>query len=262
MRGRRLRKAVALAGVLVMAAAVPAQAEVVQKHNVRVTFQGSLSPKALPRTGATPVQVAVGADITPVGKGEAPPRLRTVTIAINSYGHFDPGAVPQCTLEEIQPSSTENALAACGSSLIGEGTFAAAVLLGKQAAFPSAGKLYAFNGVVDGKPAILAHVYGEDPVPTSFTLVFRLLQRAGTYGTVLRASIPEATGDSGYITGLSLDLGKVVKSNGKPRSYLSASCPAPAGFPGATFPFAKAELNFGAYTVRSVLERNCKALGK
>jgi len=135
---------------------------------------------------------------------------------------------------------------------------AAAALISRQAPFPSDGKLYAFNGVVDGRPAILAHVYGETPVPTSFTLVFELRPGKGTFGTLLRASLPEVTGDSGYITGISLNLAKTVRRGGKVRSYLSASCPAPKGFTRAVFPFAKTTLDFGNRKVDSTLTRDCK----
>jgi hypothetical protein len=237
-----------------------AQAEVVQKGGLRVSFTGELSPTKLPRSASAPIHVKVGTQIE-AAKAKSPPRLRAMTIAINRYGHFDPDLLPKCTLRDIQPSTTENALAACGDSLIGRGTFQANVALSRQAPFPSAGPLYAFNGVVNGKPAILAHVYGEKPVPTSFTLVFELKKAKGTFGTLMRASLPNLTGNSGYITGLSLDLGKTVRSHGKTRSYLSASCPAPKGFSGASFPFAKVSLDFGQKKVEETLARNCKVRG-
>jgi hypothetical protein len=52
------------------------------------------------------------------------------------------------------------------------------------------------------------------------------------------------TGNSGYIIGLSLKLGRSFSSQRKRGSYLSAGCPAPSGFPGATFPFARASFGF------------------
>jgi hypothetical protein len=237
-----------------------AQAEVVQKGDLRVSFVGKLSPSALPRSGSAPIRVEVGTRID-AAKAKNPPRLRAMTIAINRYGHFDPDLLPKCTLADIQPSTTENALEACGDSLVGRGTFSANVALSRQAPFPSAGPLYAFNGVVNGRPAILAHVYGEKPVPTSFTLVFELRKSKGTFGTLMRASLPNLTGSSGYITGLSLDLGKTVRSGAKTKSYLSASCPAPKGFSGASFPFAKVSLDFGKEKVEETLARNCKVRG-
>ena len=203
------------------------------------------------------MHVSVGAKIASTD-GTAPPRLRTMTIAINGAGQISPGLVPVCTMSDIQPSTTQNALRACRASLVGEGYFQAKVAVGKSAEFPAAGKLYAFNGRWHGRPAILAHVYGTDPVPTSFTLPFALSGAKGTFGTVLKASLAQATGSSGYITGLSLNLGRTVGQGPSRRGYLSADCPAPKGFGGAVFPFARAQLGFGKTSVTQTLSRSCK----
>lgn len=255
----RRRVAVLLAVLVLAGLAVGAfaNAEVVQRGSLRVTFDGALTPRSLPRTGTAPVRVGVSAKIA-TDDGAPPPQLRTMTIAINSAGRFDPTLLPVCTVADIQPSTTANALRACGDSLVGQGSFQAKVLLGQSAAFPAVGKLYAFNGRYHGHPAILAHVFGTEPVPTSFTLPFELLKSKGTFGTVLRASLPAVTGKSGYITGLSLNLGRTVGSGPRRRSYLSAGCPAPQGFPGAVFPFARASFDFGTSKLTSTLTRNCK----
>jgi hypothetical protein len=235
-----------------------AEAEIVQKADVRVKFEGKLTPTALPRSGEARVRVSVGTKITAL-KASDPPRLRRISIAINSAGKFSPGALPVCTVPDIQPSTTQNALKACGPSLVGTGTFAAKVLLPQQASFPAGGKLDAFNGRYQGHPAILAHVYGTEPVPTSFTLPFVMSARKGELGTVLTASLAEVTSKAGYITELSLDLGASGDSGKTP--YLSASCPAPNGFGAATFPFAKATLDFGKVNLESTLTRNCQVRG-
>jgi hypothetical protein len=253
----RARLLLALAALACLALGSLAQAEVVQRGNLRVSFDGDLSPKALPRSGMAPVKVAVAAKIASTSS-DAPPQLRQISIAINRNGHFTPKGLPVCSMRDIQPSTTANALKACRSSLVGEGHFSAKVLLSQQAPFPSEGKVFAFNGTLHGKPAIFAHVYGTTPVPISYTLPFVIQPAKGTYGTVLRASLPSVTGDSGYITGLSLILGRNFSSHGQRRSYLSAGCPAPAGFPGAVFPFARASFGFAGRTVTSVLTRSCK----
>jgi hypothetical protein len=232
-----------------------AEAEVVQKGDVRVDFEGTLTPTALPRTGEAPVRVAVGAKITALKESD-PPKLKRISIAINSAGKIAPKALPVCTVRDIQPSTTANALKACGSSLVGTGTFAAKILLPQQASFPAGGKLYAFNGTYKGQPAILAHVYGTEPVPTSFTLPFIISNGVGELGTVLTASLSEATGKAGYITELSLALGD--PKGGSRTPFLTADCPAPNGFGGATFAFAKATLDFGGPKVTSTLTRNCQ----
>ncbi|HET7444208.1 MAG TPA: hypothetical protein VFJ57_06075 [Solirubrobacterales bacterium] len=230
--------------------------EVVQRGGVRVSFKGSLAPRVLPRRGRMPVTASVGARIAAVG-GSTPPQLRQIEIEINRNGHFDPGGLPACRLDQIQPATTKAALAACRRSLVGEGTFSARVLLPQQSPFPATGKVYAFNARWHGRPAIFAHVYGTRPLPTSYTLPFELLPRHGTFGTALRASLPAITGNSGYITGLSLSFGAA-----RARGYLTAGCPAPAGFPGALFPFAHVSFAFtGGRRLASTLIRNCKARG-
>jgi len=241
---------------------VPAStSEIVQRRGVRVSFDGKLTPRALPRRGVAPVGIAVDAKIAATG-GEAPPQLRKIAIAINRNGHFTTQGLPVCRMHDIQPSTTANALVACRRSLVGEGHFSANVKLPQQSPFPSAGKVLAFNGRLRGKPAIFAHIYGTQPAPTSTVLPFSIKGAHGTYGTVLEASLPQATGDWGYVTGLKMDLRRSFNYRGKGRSYLSAGCPAPAGFPSAVFPLARTSFDFaGGPTLVSVLNRSCKATG-
>jgi hypothetical protein len=246
--------------LVVLAVAGLARAEVVQRDHLRVSFEGELTPHTLPRSGEAPVKVAVGGKITTTN-GSNPPQLRTVSIAINRNGHLAVGGLPVCRIQQIQPASNAGALEACRDSLVGEGSFSANVLLPSQAPFPSAGKVLAFNGAFHGKPAILAHVYGTQPAPTSYTLPFQVIPTKGTFGTTLEASLPQVTSEWGYVTGLSLTLGRTFRYRGKAHSYLSGSCPAPAGFPGATFPLAQASFGFPGHTLTSILTRSCKVRG-
>lgn len=256
-----MRAPLAVAAILTLLLVSLAQAEIKQQGNLRLTFGGEIAPKKLPRQGSAPVKVAVSAEIAPV-KGSTPPQLQKIAIAINRFGKIDPEGLPVCEVDEIQPSTTQKALAACRSSLVGEGSFSAKVLLPEQSPFPSSGKIYAFNGVYKGRPAILAHVYGEQPAPTSVTLPFAIGQKKGTFGTVLTTSLPQVTSEWGYVTGLSMTLQRQFSYRGKARSYTSASCPAPKGFSGATFSFAKATFGFaGGRSISSTLTRNCKARG-
>lgn len=230
--------------------------EVFQQAGVRVKVDGELAPTALPRRGAAGVHVSLDTEIA-AADGGTPPQLRQIAIAINHNGHFEPRGLPVCRLALIQPSSNDGALAACRASLIGQGSFSANVKLPQQSPFPSAGKVLAFNGRMHGHPVILAHVFGTEPVPTSFTLPFTIGSTKGTYGTVLRATVPKATG--GFITGLRLDLGRSFRAGGGRRNYISAGCPAPAGFPGAVFPLARTSFTFsGGPKLTSVLTRNCR----
>jgi DNA-binding beta-propeller fold protein YncE len=234
---------------------------VVQHSGVRVSFDGKLTPHTLPRHGMGPVGIVVDAKIAATG-GDDPPQLRRISIAINRNGQFSSQGLPVCRLDQIQPSTTEGALAACGRSLVGEGHFSANVKLPQQSPFPSDGKVLAFNGRVNGKPAILAHIYGTQPAPTSTVLPFLLRNAHGTYGTTLEASLPQATGSWGYVTGLRMNLRRRFTYRGRSHSYLSAGCPAPAGFHAAEFPLARTSFDFaGSLTLVSVLNRTCRARG-
>jgi hypothetical protein len=249
-------KATALFGsvLLVLLAAVPAgRAEVSQKGGVRVAVDGSLSPNRLPRRGSAPVSVSVSGNIDSLNEA-ALPQLQKMTVAINSAGHLDLHGIPHCRIGHINPSTNEQALAACGSSLIGEGSFSADVKLPEQSPFPSEGRLLAFNGTIGGKPAIFGHIYGTKPLPTSFVLPFRVKQQKGTFGTVLEAAFPRATGEWGYVTGITLNLNK--------KRFLSAGCPAPKGFSKVVFPLMKTSFSFaGGLSLDNTLTRSCRAKG-
>jgi len=239
---------------LALLALVPAgQAETSQKQGVRVAVDGDLSPNRLPRRGSAPVSVSVSGQISPIGSSTLP-QLEKMTVAINSVGHLDLSGIPHCRIGHINPSTNQEALEACRSSLIGEGSFSADVKLPEQSPFPSEGKLLAFNGTIGGKPAIFGHIYGTKPLPTSFVLPFKVKQAKGTFGTILEAAFPRATGEWGYVTGISLNLDK--------KRFLSAGCPAPKGFSKAVFPLMKTSFDFaGGLQLNNTLTRTCKAKG-
>jgi hypothetical protein len=245
-----------IAGSLLLCVAL-ASAEVVQQHGIRASFQGTLTPRRLPLHGEAPVRVSLSAKISG-STGSPPPFLRRIEIAINRHGRFEPHRLPVCRLAQIQPTTNADALRACGRSLVGEGQFSAQVGFTGQAPFPARGKVLAFNGTYEGAPAILAHVYGTHPAPTSYTVPFVLGPGNGEFGTVLEAELPDATGTSGYITGISLSLGRTSGQGGAGRPYLSAECPVP----GVSFTLARARLSFvGGKTLVSAVQRDCEASG-
>lgn len=256
-----MRKAICLAGALcALALAQTSQAELVQRDGVRVTVTGGLTPKRLPRHGTAPITVAIGGHISPTTKG-ALPQLQSVSFAFNKGGRLDL-AGPKCRIGRIDPSTSQEALSACRPSLLGEGHFSADVRFPEQSPFPSEGKVLAFNGVLRGSPAIFAHIYGTEPVPTSYVLPLFVHHSGGSFGTRLDASLPQATGKWGYVTGLRLRLGRTFTSHGQTHSFLSAGCPAPAGFPGALFPLVKTTFAFAAgNTLTTTLNRSCKVRG-
>jgi hypothetical protein len=255
------RLSLGLAAATLLLAAPPATGELIQKGHIRIAVKGGLSPTRLPRRGVAPITVAIGGRISSTSPGD-PPQLQAVTFGFNRVGRLDLGGLPRCRLGRIAPSTTAEALAACGDSLIGSGTFSANVRFPEQSPFPSRGRVLAFEGALRGVPVIFAHVYGTEPLPTSYVLILSIHHVGGTFGTVLSTSLPQATGNWGYVTGLHLKLGRTFSRHGKRHSFLSAGCPAPAGFPGALFPLTRTVFSFvGGKTLTATLTRSCTAIG-
>ncbi len=257
-RRARLAFAVGALGLTSLTAASPARAELVERGDLFVEFDGGIAPNALPRDHLAPISIEIDGTVRTLS-GSRPPALRWISIAINRGGRIDRRGLPVCHASEIDPGTSAEALAACGSALVGEGRYLANTAFPEQSTFPTRGRIVAFNSVDHGHPAILAHVYGPDPVPTTRIIFFRIRRHGGTFGTTLTAHLPASVNRYGYLRKISLDLFRVFRYRGRLRSYLSAACAAPPGFPGAVFPFARASMAFeDGRTLASTLTRSCR----
>ncbi|HVW45818.1 MAG TPA: hypothetical protein VHA76_02100 [Solirubrobacterales bacterium] len=189
-----------------------------------------------------------------------PPSLRRIAIEVNRVGVLDRAGLPTCPPGRIRAASTADALAACRGALVGEGRAGGVIVLPEQAPTPFAGRVVAFNGrPADGRPTILAHLFTARPAPLTFVLAFAVRRlRSGTYGTRLVATVPVRTRRTAHITSFALRLRRAFSVDGERRAYLSAGCPAPAGFTGATFPLVRASYGFvGEKTIADTLVRTC-----
>lgn len=248
-----------LASVVVFAGCVSAaSAELTARGDLFVKFDGGIVPRALPRAVPAPISVQISGTVRTLS-GERPPALRRIVVAINSGGQIDTEGLPVCRQSQIYPASTREALAACAPALVGGGSFTANLAFPEQSAFPTRGRVVAFNARIGGQRAILAHVYGRAPIPISRVIVFRIRETTGTFGTVITGDLPVATNRYGYLKRISLSLHRTYSYRGRRHSFLSAACAAPPGFPGATFPFARASMAFAdGRTLSSTLTRGCR----
>lgn len=230
-----------------------------QRGNLRVSVDGDLAPRRLPRKGAAPVRVSVAGQIATTD-GSLAPQLKTLAIELNRHGRLERAGLPRCRYEAIQPGSSKRALAACRSALVGTGSFEASIILAGQEPYPSKGRLLLFNATERGKPVLYGHIHTARPFSTSFVIVFELRRkRGGRYGTTLFARIPRSMDSWGRLTALQMTLGRTYRAAGKRRSYVSAGCPAPKGFPGALFPLARTTFAFkGGKRIASTLISECK----
>jgi hypothetical protein len=255
-RGKRVVGLVVLATVLVFGAAL-ANAELIERGNLFVKFEGGIAPTTLPRHENAPISVRVDGTVRTLS-GERPPALRFISIAINRGGRIETKGLPLCKRSEIESRTSEQAMAICGSALVGGGRYVGGVSFPEQTSFPLDGKILAFNARVDGGRAILAHVYGTDPFPNSRIFVFHIRETQGTYGTVLTASLPASINRYGYLKRIVLNLQRNFVRGGRVRSYLSAACAAPAGTRIGVFSFVRVGMTFAdGRNLASTLIRTC-----
>lgn len=253
-----------LAALFAGPALLPAggRAEVVRKGNMIVSFGGSIAPRELPRRGRAPVGVTVDGRVRSADHG-LPPSLRRISLEINRNGALFRRGLPTCRLPQLQTTGTAQALAACGPAQVGSGRVGGFVVFPEQVPIRFEGRVVAFNGrLPDGRPAILAHLYTSQPLPQTFILAFAIERLRGTFGTRLAAVVPKRTRRLTHITSFSLHLRRSYRFGGRRRSYLSAGCPAPPGFPGVTFPLLRASYRFdGGPSVGTTVTRTCHARG-
>jgi hypothetical protein len=238
--------------------AVVARGEVFPDGKLLVGFDARLAPHALPRDRPAPVTVSLHGTVKMLD-GSRPPQLRRMSLAVNRYGLISTRGLPVCLPEALQSTSHDAALARCGGALVGRGRFGANVDF-PDLKFPVEGRMLAFNSRSRGRPAIALHVYGTNPVEATFVLMFKIShQPRGQFGTVLSTRIPRIAADLGYLTDLTLTFGRRYTHNGEARSFLSARCAAPPGFPGALFPLVRAHFVFAnGQTLSPTLARDCR----
>lgn len=235
-----------------------ASAELAARGDLFVSFNGGLSPVSLPRTDLAPIGVRIDGVVKSFS-GQRPPALRRIAVELNRGGVIDTRGLPRCRQGQLVSSSSRQAMETCGDALVGKGSYSARTAFPEQGAFPANGRILAFNALIGGRRAIIAHIFGSDPVPMTRLVIFHISHRAGTYGTVLKAYLPVAVNRYGYVKRISLSLFRRFTFQGREHSYLSAACPAPSGFPGAVFPFARTSMGFAdGRKLSSTLTRTCR----
>jgi hypothetical protein len=164
-----------------------AGADVAQSGHLRVNVQAQISPTRLLRSGSAPSWSQ--------SAPRSPPPMAPACAGSQSRSTATAASIsPACrsaTTATCKSATTRGALQTCRDSLVGQGYFSSKLLLGASSKFPASSKLYAFNARLRGRPAIIAHVYGTEPVPTSYTSTFELHSSHGTFGAVMSASLAD-----------------------------------------------------------------------
>lgn len=236
----------------------PAGAEQSGNPYAKVTLDGSIVPKALPRQRSVPVSLLLDGSVFGP-KGAPPPRLQRIEIAFGARGGLETAGLPVCPRARLRNATQRQALARCRGALVGRGEIVAEVPLDPEKPLLAPASVLAFNGRAHGRPALWVHAYSASP-PVSFVLPFYIgdLGR-GAYGTLLRSPIRRALGRWPRLRSFSVTLGRRYRAAGERRSYLNARCPLPPRLTALAVPLARASYHFaGRPTLTTTILRGCR----
>jgi hypothetical protein len=216
----------AVAIALILAGAALANKEVVQVGNLSLTDNGGISPFKLPAHGSAPATARLEAEVSTLD-GSHPPNLSSVDLEVSKTIEVDAVGLPVCKANQVVATSSKAAKRACGDALIGGGSAEVEVAFPEQEPFSSTGPLLLFNAGVQGKTTkVLLHAYVNVPAPTAIVVPADITRiHRGNYGLEITAHIPRIAGGAGSVTKFHLDVGRRFTYRGKPRSFLTASCP-------------------------------------
>lgn len=249
----------ALALLIALGLAGVAQAEKEISGDLIVTFDGGITPRALPRTGTAPVTVAVDSSFGTTDGADPPPQLQQISIGINKDGKIFDRGLPTCQVRRIQPTTISAAKRICGGAIVGSGHVQVRVNLPNQSPFTFKGPMLVFHAKpAGGHRRLLAQVYGRKP-PSAFVLTFNIFEtNETTFGTVIKTTLPKAARQWAYVTHFDMKLRRIYTYKGQKHSYISAGCAAPDGFTVIVYPFAQANFGFAGGThVTPTLVREC-----
>ena len=239
---RKLRGRAVIVGALLLACgilAVPVQGERNQSGDLIVYLRGGVSPRTLPRDHTTPVAVRLQAGIRTANSAPLP-RVTRIQLELAYRGALHTEGLPVCARRSLRALDTRNALAVCGSALVGTGKLYSRVFVPSQAPFGLHARLLAFNGKTrQGRTAIWVLAYSHDP-PFSFVLPFHVRRQSGPFETVLVSEVPRDVGPWPHFAHFSMVVSRQFRHRGRVHSYLEASCPLPPRFSSGLLSLARA----------------------
>lgn len=238
-----------------------ALAEISRQGNLQVNFAGGISPSHLPRHRQVPIIVRIGGTIGTTGKAPLP-ELRTMIVRLNRVGRLTSQGLPVCVRRRLVSTTPSEALGKCGRALVGGGAYTVRTVLAGQPEVDYPGQILLFNATHHGAPAIIGHLYEQRPLKSTHIMVFTIRHTAKELGTIISGALPAGVSRSGRVRELFFQLGRRFSVGGRPRAYLSASCPTPAGVQTASFRLARASMYFAdGRRLSSTLNRTCVVRG-
>lgn len=222
---------------------------VVQVGNLKLTFNGGITPTKLPKNKLAPIKLNVSGKFATVD-GTHPPALKQFIVETDKNGGIDAKGYPTCKAGKLEARTTTEAKKACPDSIVGEGNTDVEVLFPESKPLPIKSKLVAFNGgIKGGKTQILIHAYLSNPIAAAIVTDVKVSKVSnGKYGLKSLATVPVIAGGDGSVTSFDLTIDKKYKVGKKQKSYLLAKCPTGSLFAQGEAVFADGTKAKGAVT--------------
>jgi hypothetical protein len=222
---KKLLAALALSAALALgvAAIASATSTTIRAGNLVVTFGGTVSPKAMPKTKYTPVTTNIFGKIK-TSDGTHPSAFREAIVDIDKDVKVGTKGFPVCKSGQLQAQDTKAAKKVCGSAILGEGFADAEIAFPEQAPIKVHSPLLVFNGgQAGGKTKLLIHTFITIPVPAAIVTTVTIQKKGSGIHSI--AKIPVIVGGSGSAIDFSFKLGKKYTYKGKKMSFSEARCP-------------------------------------
>jgi hypothetical protein len=223
MRTRLLTMGTLLAlGVALLAGS--AGAATVRVGTLVLHADGGFEPHALPKHAYAPIHFQGYGEIKTTD-GSMPPALQHVKLDFDHDGHLTTAGLAVCRPSQLEGASTQQARQRCGAAIVGAGRLGAEVSLAGIARLELRAPLTVFNGPRrNGNPTAIIHAQAPFPVSETYVVVIPIERHQGLYGYQAAFDIPPIAGGLGSLTYISAKLGRLYKSHGLERSYISARC--------------------------------------
>ena len=197
----------------------------VTSGNVKFTFNGGFSPKALPKKQFAPLALTAEGKIQTLD-GSHPPALKSILLETDKNGAVQTKGYPTCTSGKLQATDTKAAEKACGSAIVGKGTTTIQIAFAEQNPINVQSKLLVINGGESGGTTTLfIHAYITVPTPAAVVTTVKIKKHNhGRFGLLSTATIPKIAGGAGSVTSFNLKIDKKYTYKGKKVSVLSGKC--------------------------------------
>jgi hypothetical protein len=223
---RNLILALSLGALLTLGIATAASATKVTARagNLVLTFGGSASPKAMPRSKYIPVTTNIFGKIS-TSDGTHPSALRETEVDIDKDVKVNGQGFPVCKAGQLEARDTKAAKKVCGKTILGEGSADVEIAFPEQKPIKIHSPLLVFNGgKKGGKTLLLIHTFITVPAPTAIVTQVTIKKKGGS-GIHSVAKVPVIAGGSGSVLDFSFKLGKTYRFKGKKIGYFEARCP-------------------------------------